>query len=118
MVKDNFDKNVKTSKVKISRESKIIFIAVPTIFGYDNQDKVSLRNGDNLEIDVPLGTHEFFVRSNQADRPAKLSAKVEEGKSLCFVINPEPKPVIKFIIFPIFWFTHTFRIEQEESLCR
>ena len=38
---------------------------------------------------------EFFVRSNQADRPLKLNAEIKEGKSTCFVINPEPKPVIK-----------------------
>ena len=115
IVSDNFSKDTKTSKVVVHRESKVLFIGVPAIFGYDEKDKAKLWSGSRSEIEVPIGTHEFFVRSNQADRPLKLNAEIKEGKSTCFVINPEPKPVIKFFLFPLFWFSNTFKIEERDA---
>jgi len=118
MVSDDFSKYTKTSKVAIHRESKVLFVGVPAIFGYDEKDKVQLWSGNKSEIEVPVGKHEFFVRSNQADRPSKLNAEIKEGKSTCFVINPESKPVLKFILFPLYWFSHAFKIEEREGLCQ
>jgi hypothetical protein len=115
---DDFSKNTKTSKAIITRESGVIFFAVPAIFGYDEKDKVKLWNGDKSAIDVPVGKHEFFVRSDQADRPSRLSVEVKEGKTLCFVINPDSEPVLKFVIIPLYWFSHAFKIEEREGSCQ
>lgn len=117
MVSDDFGKNTKTSKITIHRESKILFVGVPAIFGYDEKDKVQLWSGDKSEIEVPVGKHEFFIRSNQADRPSKLNAEIKEGKSTCFVINPESEPILKFILVPLYWFSHAFKIEEREGSC-
>ena len=114
----NFNKDIKTSKVKIYREDKFLFLGVPAIFGYDNEDKVKLWKGDKSEIKVPIGNHEFFVRSNQADRPSKLNVEIKEGETTCFIINPEPKPIAKMIIIPLYWFTHAFKIEKSDRMCQ
>lgn len=34
----------------------------------------------------------------------------------CFVINPESKPVSSY--FPLYWFSHAFKIEERGGLCR
>lgn len=122
IVSDNFSEDTKTSKVVVYRENRLLFIGVPAIFGYDEKDKAKLWIKDRSEIRVPIGKHEFFVRSNQADRPLKLNVEIKDGKSTCFVINPEPEPVIKFFLFPLFWFSHAFKIEEREvreiSVCQ
>jgi len=118
IISDDFSKDSKTSKVVIHRESKFLFLLVPAIFGYDEKDKVQLWSGNKSEIKVPIGKHEFFVRSNQISKPSKLNVEIKEGKSICFVINPEPKPILKFILLPLNWFSHAFRIEEKEGLCQ
>ena len=117
ITKDHYPTDVKTSKVKISRDSTILFAAVPAIFGYDEKDKVSLWKGGESELKVAVGQHEFFVRSNQADRPFTYSVEVKENEPLCLAIHPEPKPVIKFIIPLVFYFSHAFKIEASSD-CR
>ena len=114
----NFGKDTKTSNVKVYRENKFLFLGVPAIFGYNNKDKVKLWKGDRSEIKVPIGNHEFFVRSNQADRPSKLNVEIKEGETTCFIINPEPKPIAKMIIIPLYWFTHAFKIEKSDRMCQ
>ena len=118
IISDNFDKDIKTSKVEVYREDKILFLAVPAIFGYDNKDKVKLWRKDKFQINVPIGNHKFFVRSNQADRPLNLNIEIKEGETLCFIINPEPKPMVKFIIFPVYWISHAFNIKKIEGKCQ
>ena len=114
IVKDNYPKNTKTSKVKVTREDTLTFAPVPAIFGYDKKDKLRLWKGDVLELDVPVGKQEFFVRSNQADRPFKSSIEIKENELLCFTIHPDLKPFIKFILFPFSYFSHTFKMEKSE----
>ncbi len=114
IVQDNYPKNTKTSKIKVTREDTFLFTAVPAIFGYDEKDKVSLWKGDVAELDVPVGKQEFFVRSNQADRSFKSIIEVKENKLLCLTIHPEPEPVIKFVIPFVYYFSHAFEIEKSE----
>ena len=54
----------KTSKVIISREANKALVEVPAVFGYDGEDKETLSSGETKEILVPVGKHEFFVKSN------------------------------------------------------
>jgi hypothetical protein len=118
MVFEDSAENVKTSKLIVSRGNKFLFIGVPAIFGYDEKDKVQLWSGDRSEISVPVGRRGFFVRSNQADRPFKLNVEIKEGKPTCLVINPESKPALKLVLFPLYWFSHAFKLEQREGLCQ
>ena len=116
IIKDDNAVGVKTSKVKITREDSWLFLLVPAIFGYDEKDKISLRNGKDSELNVPVGKREFFVRSDQADKPFKSNIEVRESETLCLTIKPEPKPVIKFIIPFFYYFSHAFKIE-ESTVC-
>lgn len=114
IVKDSYPKNTKTSKVKVTREDTILFVAVPAIFGYDEKDKVRLWKGNVSELDVPIGEHEFFVRSNQADRPFKSSIEIKENEPLCLTIHPEPEPIVKLVVPFVYYFSHAFKIERSE----
>jgi hypothetical protein len=114
IVKDSYPIDTKTSKVKITREDSYDFMAIPAIFGYDKKDKLRLWKGDVLELDVPVGKQELFVRSNQADRPFKFNIEIKENELLCLTIHPELKPYIKFILFPFFFFSHAFKMEKSE----
>ncbi|MFM7620115.1 MAG: hypothetical protein ACKO47_00730 [Alphaproteobacteria bacterium] len=115
IVKETYSEKIKTSKVKVTREKAVLFVAVPAIFGYDEKDRVSLWDGDSEDLNVPVGKHEFFVRSNQADRPFKFTFETKENESLCLTIHPESKPIVKFVIPLIYYFSHAFRIEKLES---
>ena len=115
IVADNHGPDTKTAKVKISREDTLLFVGVPAIFGYDEQDKVSLWKGGNAQMNVPVGKHEFFVRSNQADKPFKSSIEVKESESLCLIIHPEIKPVAKIIIPFVYYFFNAFSLEKAKS---
>lgn len=117
IIKETYPANIKTSKIKVTREDTILFIAIPAIFGYDEKDRVSLWKGGSEDLSVPVGKHEFFVRSNQADRPFKFSFETKENESLCLTIHPEPKPIVKFVIPIVYYFSHAFRIEKSDS-CR
>jgi len=122
IVADNFNDQIKTSKVKIKREKKIIYWGLTAIIGYDSQDKIKISNGDVAEINVPVGNHEFFVRSSQADKPAKLNISIEENKITCLKVNSNPSSFVKTIIWPpissiLFWFDNAFEIAQNPESC-
>ena len=109
--------NVKdiTSRVTLIRENKILFLGVTAIFGYNNDDKIILENGQITNLQVPIGEHNFFVRSDQADQPFNLNIEVKEKESLCLIIKPNPKPLIKFIIPLFFYSSHTFTLDVQKT---
>lgn len=115
IVKENYPANIKTSKIKLTREDTILGAGLPAIFGYDEKDRASLWKGASEDLDVPVGKHEFFIRSNQADRPFKFSSEIKENESLCLTIHPNSEPVIKFVVPLVFYFSHAFKIEKSDS---
>ncbi|MBT4921786.1 MAG: hypothetical protein HON23_02090 [Rickettsiales bacterium] len=104
-----------TEKITIKRQNKMIYLLLPEIFGYDNRDMITLSNGQEKIINVPIGQHEFFVRSNQADRPYKLVMDIEKGKTTCLITYPETKNLVgKILLPPLFWTSNAFVLEQAE----
>ncbi len=112
IVKENYSNDIKTTKVKITRENKILYIGLQAIFGYDNKDRVVLWKNDSVEIDVPVGMQEFYVRSNQADRPFKFKYLVRQNEPLCLIIKPESSPIIKGFIPIVWYFYNSFKLEK------
>lgn len=90
-------------------------MAVPAILGFEEKDRVSLWKGESSEINVPVGSQQFFVRSNQGDSPFKYSLEVKENEILCLKIYPETKPAIKFLLPLFFYFSNAFGIEKVNS---
>lgn len=110
IIYQNHGKNVKTAKVTIVRPDSIKFIFVSSIFGFDGMDIVKLRNNEREIIEVPIGNHEFFIRSNQADRPFKYSHNVKDGEKICFLVKPRLS-----VAFSLFYFSHAFTIEEDHG---
>jgi len=116
IVKDQHDtKKVETQKVYINRDDTIVAMFVPAIFGYDDQDKVSLAKGESTVISVPLGEHEFFVRSNQADRPNRIKVNVKKGCNLTFNTAPDSLFGLKSLIVVWYWMSSAFDLEYTQE---
>ena len=114
----SYDKNsTVTEKVQIHREKKLTYMGVQTIFGYNNQDKVKLKNGQKFEILVPVGEQEFFIRTNQADRPNKKTFILKKGEPLCLKTYPAQGNFFKAMMFGplLFWFTNAFELKKAEN---
>jgi hypothetical protein len=98
--------------VHIARRSTLLFIAIPVIFGYDGKDRAIITNGRFQTLKVPTGKHEFFVRSDQADRPYKVSYEVNEGEKICFETYPNGSYAKKIFLFFTFYFSSAFTLKK------
>jgi hypothetical protein len=114
---DIIDPKIEVEKVYVSRKKTIMHWGVQTVFGYDDSDKIKLNNGKTAQIYVPVGNREFFIRTNQADKPNKIYVELKENQPVCFKVYPSVSAIMKSaFIFPLlFWFTSAFEIEREES---
>lgn len=108
-------KTTKTEKVRIVRKQSVVLSLVPAIFGYDEKDKVKLKNGDEAVIEVPTGKREFFVRSNQADRPKKVIVDLKKGEPVCFNSKPGSLTVLKSFLLPWYYFSSAFELDKQKE---
>lgn len=116
IVKDDYNpKIIETEKVRVVRRDTVIASLVPAIFGYDGKDKVELANGREVVMHIPTGEHEFFIRSNQADRPKKVLVNLEKGQNLCFYTKPNDYVVLKGLILPWYYLSSAFDLIKSEE---
>lgn len=108
-------KTTKTEKVRIIREEMFMASLAPIIFGYDEKDKVKLNNGDEAVIEVPTGKREFFVRSNQADRPKKIAVHLKQGKPICFTSKPNDLIILKSFLLPWYYLSSAFDLNKQKE---
>lgn len=105
----------KGGKIIIKRESTTRFMLTQSVFGYDDQDYLTLYDGEAKSLVVPSGRHELFIRSNQADRKFFLKLDVKDGDKMCLKIKTSDDLVIVKLIFPfMFWLTNAFELKQED----
>ena len=107
--KNQYNKN-DAANIKIARGDSVKFIFIPSIFGYDNKDKVQVANNQNTTIPVQPGNRVFFVRSNQTDRPFKISREVLPNENICFVVKPNLSSYKK-----LYYFGNAFTMQEDKS---
>lgn len=71
------------SEVVIYRESAATASLVNMIFGSNGNDYVKLQNGKYASVFLTPGSYEFFVRSDQADRPYPLTLELAANEVTC-----------------------------------
>lgn len=102
------------SEVFVYRESAFNSGGVNAIFGANGNDYVKLGNSTFAELALPAGSHEFFVRSDQADVPFTHTLHLTVGAKKCLRIFPNPGNLKKSLeITPFSFFTsNTFALEE------
>jgi hypothetical protein len=88
--------------------------AISLIFGADGTDFLTLRNEEYAELRLPAKTYQFFVRSNQADKPFVLEEVLSPGDHKCFRAYANPHNYWKALLLVGHYFGSTFRIVEVE----
>ena len=87
---------------------------ISLIFGADGTDFFTLKSDEYAALRLPARTFQFFVRSNQADKPYVLERVLNPGDHKCFRAYAKPHNYWKALTLVGYYFGNTFRIEEVE----
>jgi hypothetical protein len=82
---------------------------VSLIFGADGTDYFMLKSDEYAELRLPPRTYQFFVRSNQADKPFVFEVVLNPGDHKCLRAYANWKNYLK-VLGP--YFGNTFKIAE------
>ncbi len=100
------------AEVLIYREPSFNVWGASLVFGANQQDYVVLRNGSYGQLFLSPGTYEFFVRSEGADQPARLTMTLGVSSRTCLKGYANPSNVAKTLLFwPAYYLGSTFLLE-------
>jgi hypothetical protein len=104
--------SAKTSEVYIYYQNNTSYIKYPAILGYDNKDKIEIKDGAEVKLNVPNGRHKFFVRTKGGDRAYKKEIEIKKGKPTCLIISPNISKT-SYRIPGMRYFKSIFMIEEK-----
>jgi hypothetical protein len=87
---------------------------ISLIFGADETDYFTLKSDEYAELQLQPGTYQFFVRSNQADKPFVLEEVLNPGDHKCLRAYANPHNYWKALTLVGYYFGNTFKIEEVE----
>ena len=102
------------SSILVYRATDFNAAAISLIFGADGTDFFTLKSDEYAELRLPAKTYEFFVRSNQADKPYVIEEVLSPGDHKCFRAYANPHNYWKALTLVGYYFGNTFRIEAVE----
>lgn len=85
------------------------------IFGADREDYVRLGNDTYVELHLVPRTYEFFVRTNDADRPHRLAIELKQNDRKCLEAYPNPSRLVRApLLFLGNWLGSNFLLREVE----
>lgn len=104
------------STLLVYRESAFNSGGIDAVFGSGQQDWVALGTKSYAVLQIAPDSHEFFVRSTQADQPFLFKATVAQAETKCLRVFPNPGNFAKALLLPISYMAgNTFMLE--EAVC-
>lgn len=82
------------------------------IFGVDKSDLVELYGDRYSILQLPVGEHTFFARSNGGDQPFNLRLPVKGNVRTCIKAFPNPANFAKSLMPVSHLFGNSFLLEQ------
>lgn len=87
------------SELIVFRASAFNAGAYVVIFGADHKDFLELGNDTYAELRLFPKTYEFFVRTNDADRPYRLTIELKQNDRRCLETYPNPNRLLRLPLF-------------------
>lgn len=103
------------STLLVYRESAFNSGGVDAVFGSGQQDWVALGTKSYAVLQITPDSHEFFVRSTQADQPFVFKATVVQAETKCLRVFPNPGNFAKALLPISYMAGNTFMLE--EAVC-
>jgi hypothetical protein len=101
------------SEVLVYRGSAFNAGGMTAIFGVDRNDYLKLGTDTYAELRLVPKTYEFFVRTNEADRPFRLTIELKQNDRRCLEAYPNPKNLMKVPLFFVgYWLGNTFLLKE------
>jgi hypothetical protein len=107
----------KQSEIIVFREPALNAAASELVFGADDTDYVTLRNGNYAQMYLDPRTYRFFVRSIGADQPYVLTVTLNPNDHKCFKAYANPSNLAKAALFALaYYMGNTFLLEESACL--
>ena len=100
------------STLLVYRESGFNSGGIDAVFGASQQDWVALGTKSYAVLQIAPATHEFFVRSTQADQPFVFKATVAQAETKCLRVFPNSGNFAKALLPVSYLAGNTFFIEE------
>ena len=104
----------KASSILVYRTIDLNAGGVSLIFGADETDFFTLKSDEYAELRLPAKTYQFFVRSNQADKPYVFEEVLNPGDHKCLRAYANPHNYWKALTLVGYYFGNTFKIKEVE----
>ena len=104
------------AEVLVYREPAMNAAGIGMVFGADENDYVALNNTQYARLDVSPGSHTFFVRSTQADKPFSLTVELGANESKCLKAYANPTNMGKALLPFAYYMGNTFLLELTPCL--
>lgn len=105
-----------SAQVFIYRETAFNAGGVTMIFGENKTDHIELNNSQYAEFQAAAGTHDYFVRSNQADQPYVLRVELLAGEKKCLKAYANPANIGKVLLPMAHYMGNTFLLAAGDCL--
>jgi hypothetical protein len=100
------------ASVLVYRETAFNAAGIEMIFGINDADLYPLHNANYATLTLPAGQHELFVRSNQADRPYRLTMTLAGGDAKCIRAYANPANVGKAFMPIAYYLGNSFLMNE------